>query len=53
MATFATAAPAIAQSGPATPEATPAASVVQQDDDAVLDWNGRTKPKMPAKTLRK
>ena len=35
--TFATAAPAVAQSGPATPEAAPAASGVQQDDDAVLD----------------
>ena len=37
LATFATAAPATAQSGPATTEATPAASVVQQDDEAVLD----------------
>jgi uncharacterized beta barrel domain-containing protein DUF5777 len=37
MTTVATTAPALAQSSPATPEATPAAAVVQQDDEAVLD----------------
>ena len=38
MATLVAAAPAVAQSGPETTEATPPASVAQQDDDGVLNF---------------